>query len=141
MPLVTPTATGWSTFWGTTPGSYQLQGSNPVDNIFRENKRIASSGRRELRRIILTMLTATGAVGTTATESFAQVDGPDALTNSAALGGLRTINTVTTTNRVTTTADQTKLLTAFNNGYLAAPTSYPTDLSGNGGGGKLASGS
>ena len=137
MALTAPTITGWSEFWGGSfaANGYTLVGSEPVNMFANAAKIMARSGRREVRRALYALTGAT--VGTTATESYKQVDGPDGITNNAALGGLRTINTVTVINRATITADQTKLQTMLNYGYSAPLSSYPTDTSGNGGGGKL----
>jgi hypothetical protein len=58
-------------------------------------------------------------------------------TSAFDLGGRRTIETQTLINRATTTADRDALNTMFNNVY--APSPYPVDRSGNGGGGKVGS--
>ncbi len=124
----------WSLFWGTTPGAYSMLGvESPVERgisrVFaRQNERVA-------KRIIYTLLGAS--VGGTATETFAQISAPTGLTQSAALGGLRTVDTVTAVNRATTAADLTYMQSMITR-MINTPTiaNYATDASGNGGGGK-----
>jgi hypothetical protein len=73
------------------------------------------------------------AAGANATSTYKEVQAIQDLSNFA-LGGLRTIDTKTLINRNTTAADQTLLNTLFDG--IFAPTSYPADKGG-GGGGKL----
>jgi hypothetical protein len=72
--------------------------------------------------------------GGTATRTRTRVEAiPDV--GAFVLGGKRNIVTETIINRVTTTADKDALNTLYNGVF--APTSYPVDKSGNGGGGKV----
>ena len=73
------------------------------------------------------------APGANATSTYSEVQAVQDLSNFA-LGGKRNIVTRTLINRNTTAADQTLLNSLFDG--IFAPTSYPADKGG-GGGGKL----
>lgn len=75
------------------------------------------------------------AVGATALAQETRVKNDNNDFSSVNNGGLRTMETVTHINRVTTAADQTELNTILTTTF--APTTYPKDKSGNGGGGNL----
>jgi hypothetical protein len=99
--------------------------------LFKGSKR-----QRDARAAVMTALLG-ASVGETASASVKQVDhtvDPVSPVN----GGLRTINTVELVNRATTSADLTAIEGALE--LSSQPTTYATDLSGNGGGGKLANG-
>jgi hypothetical protein len=76
------------------------------------------------------------APGATATRTRSRIR-RDAASNNFDLGGRAIIETQTMINRTTNAADRTALQLMFNNVY--APTVYPIDRSGNGGGGKAGS--
>lgn len=137
MTVTVPTVTGWSNFWGESANAYAMLFSRSSQE---RNASLAlhKSGFRAYRRLMLT-LNGT-AVGSTATDTYARVTAPVGLTETALFGGLRTIETVTSVSRATVTADKTMIDTRIINGLFSqAPTipgGYPSDLSGNGGGGK-----
>lgn len=70
------------------------------------------------------------ATGATATKTQVRVQG-----TTGAVGGLQTIETVTLVNRATNANDLAAFQALLRR--IVAPPSYPADLSGNGGGGKL----
>jgi hypothetical protein len=77
--------------------------------------------------------------GATAVENRSRVKAKQILNTPVAQGGLIEIETVpllgaTVAGRVTATADQTRINAMIDE--INAPSSYPTDPSGNGGGGK-----
>lgn len=133
-----PTVTGWSTFWQQIApvgqgAAYALHG-NRSSQERRIAIHLAKPGYRGMRRVIRTLLGA--AVGAAATETHSRIVAPAGLTQAASFGGARQIESVTDVNRVTTAADLTYVQGVVDRVYNANPTSYPTDLSGNGGGGK-----
>lgn len=89
-------------------------------------------GRGVIRELMMTLM---GTVaGSTAYDAHKRVQAESDV-NSNVLGGKRVIETFVGVDRATTSADVTTI-----NGALArafAPSSYPTDKSGNGGGNKL----
>jgi hypothetical protein len=91
---------------------------------------------RQIRRVGYTLLGA--AVGGTATDTYTRRTAPTGLTDSKGLGGLITMETVTTVNRATTAADLTAWQNIFNRNFTLNPTisGYPTVL-GSGGGGQV----
>lgn len=136
MSATVPTVTGWSTFWGHTPNAYAMLSARSYHekDIARTMARGGFRGMRALfRRMNGT------AVGSTATDSYVRASAPAGLTDPQALGGSRAMETATTVNRATTAADLTlsnaQLFDALFN-MAPAIASYPTDASGNGGGGK-----
>lgn len=127
--------TGWSPTLGNGPantggsiGSVQFNGLTQNDYPLMAN----TSGMAN--RAFLAMVKAvTGAgVGGTATSTYKRV----AAVQGGQQGGLIQVETVTPINRVTVAADVTALTALWNR--TVNPASYPTDLSGAGGGGKLA---
>lgn len=76
------------------------------------------------------------AAGGTATATRKQVEALQSI-NSLGLGGARVIETKTIINRATTAADETAVDAMIEAKF--APTTYPVDASGNGGGGKTSS--
>lgn len=140
MSLPAPTVTGWSTFWHNVApagqgSAYSLYG-NRTANERRVDHHLGKPGFKQYRRVMRALLGAS--VGGTATETVARVSAPAGLTESQLLGGVRTIDTITIVDRVTTSADLTAMQAITDRTYNMAPAiaSYPTDLSGNGGGGK-----
>lgn len=93
---------------------------------------LRSKGDRSLRRLVRTL---NGVVaGTTATETFKRIKSKAGIPLQSELGGLVEIETFNLVNRATTAADITNFTNVLDE--RPAPT-YPVDLSGNGGGGKL----
>ena len=77
------------------------------------------------------------APGGTATETNAQLTSESGIGNPASNGGRRAVAPVTLVNRVTTVADQTYFRNMLTQTFGPPVGSYPRDLSGNGGGGKV----
>lgn len=135
MSLTVPTVTGYSTFWGGANVYAPLFARSSIER--RASIALSRGGARALRAAMLALSGA--AAGGTATSTHTRVDatgqGP---TNAAMLGGSRTMETFTSINRATTAADETFTETYVITGLAAAaPSTYPTDASGNGGGGKV----
>lgn len=129
----------WSGLWDRQYGTpYSQLGGNTKEFNSTEKAEVARLFRGRGSRIMGAVLRAlTGAaVGGTATQTYRQVASEGDINAGLSNGGKRTVNTVTDINRVTTSADETlidEMTTRLN-----APTSYPTDKGG-GGGGKLGS--
>lgn len=143
MSISAPTVTGYSGFWLNEGG---LNGAaTPYAMLFHRAStelRMATlssrPGFRAMRELLETLIGAN--VGAAAADSYARVSAPDALASASQLGGLRTIETVTTVDRITATADKSYFVDNFiKKRFIMNPAiaSYPTDASGNGGGGKL----
>lgn len=123
------TVTGWSNFWGSVANSYaMLYGRSSTQRNM--SYPLAGIGPAAFRAIMKALNGA--AAGGTAASTYARVQ------HSANPGGLRTIETITLINRATTTADRDLINTLVIDSIPAElpSTTYPVDLSGNGGGGK-----
>lgn len=137
MSLSIPTVTGYSGLWQTTGdlSSYAMLFARSA----QENRIALMSGTRgwrALREVLRTLVNEN--VGGTALDTYTRITAPNGLTDADELGGLRSVETVTTVNRATTATDRTYLNThIIDRHFIANPSSWPTDLSGNGGGGKL----
>lgn len=146
MAVTVPTVTGYQAFWSltgdTTPYavlSRTAQGwRSPLEThiarLFNRNQ------MREIRELMYTLLGA--AAGDAALATYKNVAPPISTTLAVPeatgvgdLGGLRTIDTITVVNRVTTAADlaylQAMLDGTMSPGNTAAIT-FQNDLSGNG---------
>lgn len=99
------------------------QGDDRLAKMFRNGAMTSA-----VTQLMYTLLGA--ATGATATKTKTQVQG-----QTGAPGGLVTIETITLVNRATTANDLAAFQALLRR--LPAPASYPADLSGNGGGGKL----
>lgn len=85
-------------------------------------------GTQANRRFLALLKSITGvAPGATSTDTYRRV-------TNGHLGGAVATEVVTTVNRTTTAADVTAFTALWNR--VVNPTTYPADLSGNGGGGK-----
>ena len=116
---------------------HTLLADNPGNLEVRLSKIVANTeGSRRDKELLLTLIGASA--GSTAAASYTRAQAPVGLTDGAALGGLRTIETVSVLNRATTSDDVTRLKANVDRKF--APTSYPADASGNGGGGKQSEG-
>lgn len=110
--------------------------TNKTDNDLTMLARVLSGSKRGNAATKAKILALTGAVvGGTATETVKQVQHSAEPGVSSANGGMRTIETKELINRVTTSDDLAEIDAALN--LSSKPSSYPVDLSGNGGGGKL----
>lgn len=122
---------GWTGVFGA---DHSLIGvANPMRRLRRAfGNRMSSLKARQLLRTFVT-----DDVGTTATKTHKRVAVQVAGTSGeigASLGGIRGTETVTDINRAATAADETAILLELD--ALHTPT-YPTEKSGNSGGGKL----
>lgn len=131
---------GWSGLWNREYGeNYSALGSNNTAEFNSTtnkaiSKRISRDrGGRKLAEILRTLVGATA--GSTAAVNHVQIAETSNLGNPTAHGGSRTIETIEDVNRATTAADVTVIQGIID--QVFAPSSYPTDAAGNGGGGKV----
>ena len=145
----------YSDFWGdgaNTTGSYALL-SKKSPNRYHLMRMLRKSGMQEYGEVLTTLLT-DASPSTSASYTVAQVDAVQDTGASNSQGGVRTVTSneqvggvldstesdTATTTRAVTSADVTTMQAEIGSGATInrAPTTYPTDASGNGGGGKLA---
>ena len=124
-------ATGSATAGGAA-GSVQFNGLTQDD--YRVATKLNNQSNRAIRQLMRTLLGA--AAGTTATAPYTRVRAVSALSDPLMLGGLVSIESTNYVNRATTTADRDALIAMLDR--LNGPSSYPVDLSGNGGSGGIA---
>ena len=144
MSFGAPTVTGYSPFYSSTAGiagSGNEASYNAVSRTARSStemevsRALARPGFRGMRRVMLVLTGA--AAGSAASETHKRVAAPTPF-NLSTGGGLRSIETVTDNTGNTTSAQETYIENRILNArYAANPSSYPVDLSANGGGGKL----
>lgn len=115
----------------TTLAYIQRSGNTQFDGEI--NHWLRTAGSRATRKILLTLLGV--APGQTATETRYRVKAQQALNDPTMLGGLVPIEGVGLVSRATTSADVTALTAMLSR--VPAPATYPADVSGNGGGGKV----
>lgn len=127
MSLPTPSVSGYSSFWGNPANSYQLL-VNKAGVMAGASRVLARQGMRELRALMLALNGASA--GGTASRTVSRV-------LHSTNGGAKSIETVTVINRATTANDKSFVDDVLNRFTNAAPSSYPVDASGVGGGGKL----
>ncbi len=119
----------WSGFWDNNPQSPQahsLIGKYPNRNRIR--RLVNREGFRRYTELFDTLIGA--GAGGTAAATHKRIAAQDS-TAIGALGGVRTVETVTDINRASTNADITALKEMVFN--VKTRPSYPADLSGNGG--------
>lgn len=144
MAFGAPTVTGYSPFYTADIGiasagneaSYNAMARSGRSSTEYQLARImAKPGFRGMRRVMKVL---TGAVaGSAASETYSRVAAQTPFAPETA-GGLRTIETATANSGNTTSAQETYIETyILDMRYNQNPSSYPTDASGNGGGGKL----
>ena len=146
--------TAWSGFYGDTASinaSYELL-SKKSPNRYHLTRLLKKRGMRNTSEILKTLL-ADSTPASTASVTIAQIDAVRDL-NANVQGGVRTVtlreqidsviqpgsSTATpNTARAVTAADVTSinLIVESGNEWKRAPSTYPTDASTNGGGGKL----
>ena len=153
MSLTFPTVTGYSAFWQTT-GDMQPYSMTPRSQHGSRHplersiaKMLNRPGLRDLKEAMLTLNGA--AVGEAALATYLQISapsGPEAttpvVTTIGDFGGLRTIDTITVIDRITTTADKNYVDDLLNGDLLTREIQtqgYPTVV-GSGGGGKVSGG-
>ncbi len=142
MSISIPTVTGYGGMWETTGGPNAANAA-PYSMLFarsaQENRialKVNTRGFRAVRRVLRTLVASN--LGATATDTYVRVTAPNGLTDNDDLGGLRAVETVTTVDRATVAGDRTYLIAKIlDRHFIANPSSWPADLSGNGGGGKL----
>jgi hypothetical protein len=106
---------------------------NQQPNIERDiSRQLRKPGNRALKGLIRALTGA--ATGGTATEQYRRVTAVRADSNFN-MGGVRPIEVVSDVNRVTTSADKTRIDNITDARF--SPQTYPVDRSGNGGGSKV----
>jgi hypothetical protein len=135
--------TGFSPTMGANGANVNSLSGTLVDGENPLTKKIAKLMNRQsfrpLRRL-MRGLNGSAAGAVTAIENRTQVKASQVLNTPVAQGGLIVLETVpllgaTVAGRVTAAADETRIDAMIDE--INAPASYPTDPSGNGGGGKL----
>lgn len=138
MSTVLPTMTVTSPFWQTTPNGAatysMLYGRNSIEQM--ASMHLGKPGYRTVRRAMRALLGA--GTGSSKAESVTQI-APGTPFNDATHGGVRTVASVTLQSGNTTAADLTYVQGIVDRAFNMAPAiaSYPVDISGNGGGGKV----
>ena len=146
MSFGAPGASGYSPFFDPTlarPGNGAEVNYNAMPRYGRSSSEmsistlLAKSGFRGVRRVMRSLMGV--APGASATESYTRV-GTAQQENITGIGpgGLRTMETATANSGVTTAAQETYIENLIVDArYNQNPSSYPVDLAGAGGGGKL----
>lgn len=118
----------WSGLWNGVHGDGHtlLAHSNPGKRLSRALRGMTARKYKEILRTLVT-----DDVGTTAAASHSRLLHS---TDSRELGGVRSVETVTDVNRAVTAADETAIVADIDGDHT--PT-FPTEKSGNSGGGKL----
>ena len=99
---------------------------NKINKLFRGSR----YGMRELKELLLTTIGASA--GSAAADTYKRIEAQVGNEDFLATGGVVPIETVTVIGRNTTAADVTALKAMLTR--ISAPTTYPADKSGNGGG-------
>lgn len=133
-----------ASYVGSFDGSMSIQAAAAIpytlrvdrsDLLYKLSRATQKQGNDSRPDVALLTALIGAAAGGAASATYKRAQAVDTLTDFQALGGARTIETRTMLSRVTTAADVTEL-----KAFLArksAPSSYPTDASGNGGGNKV----
>jgi hypothetical protein len=132
-------ATGWTGLWNNEgDATYALlvgaeSGAEaPNSEVISKFLRKGRNGNRRLNALIKS-LNGTAVGGATASASYARVSGSKG--SDGNFGGVRATETRTLINRVSATADKNFIDDLCDRD--SQPNTYPADVSGNGGGGKL----
>ena len=113
------------------PTGHTLLETEPLEK--RVSKLFRNEGLRELKELMISL---TGiADGGAALAQFSRVAPDNTVGEAPGGGGQRTIDTIDAVNRVTVPADEVRIIAMLEE--IFAPSSYPADASGNGGGGQL----
>ena len=115
--------------WDTT-GNVKFNGMTQADS--KLSRHFRTRGNRVLRELFLTLLA--GSTGSAASEVYSRIEAKVARTNPNCGGGLIDVESVTQIGRNAAAADVTNTVAAMSR--VTKPSTYPTDASGNGGGGK-----
>ena len=118
---ITPVTAGYVYFDGITQDDFR------INRLFFEGQ------NRVARRLLRTLIGANA--GSNATENRTRVQAAQSTFSPTDNGGLVPVETVALVNRNTTAADVTMFQALLDR--VVQPSSYPTDVSGMGGGGKL----
>lgn len=129
----TVTVGGFSGLFDTIqPTGLTLTGKRNLEN--KLTRLMRKRGMHATKELILTLLGASA--GSTALAQRTRGDYDDLTPGEpVVLGGVRPLEVEDQVNRATTAADVTKLTSILND--IFQPSSYPVDVSGNGGGGKV----
>lgn len=120
----------WSGLYNGVHGvDYSLIGTQ--NGSRRLGRALAGSEARKINKIVRGFVT--GDTGTVVSGSHSRIVAYTPLTGY--LGGVRQVETATDINRALTAADKTALLVDIDHVHTPAP--FPTEKSGNSGGGKL----
>lgn len=122
----------WSGLWDGVHGQAHSLITRHTGSMSRITHEMRKPGMRKLKELMLTLNGV--APGATALATYPRVEAQADPGNPAVGGGEVPIETVTVINRVTATADKTLITEMLE---LDAQPAYPTDASGNGGGGKV----
>lgn len=141
MPFVSIPWTGYSPTMGANGANVpSLSGSLQNGESFQADKVSRMLRRPQFRGVRKLWLVLTGAAaGSNATENYGREKAYQAIPDYAKLGGLVEIESTprvgsTIAGRNTTAADETRIENMINR--VVKPSSYPTEASGNSGGGK-----
>ena len=141
MTLTVPTVTGWQGIQHASNinGEYGTAYAPLFSRSSHERRASIALSRSGFRAARAIMKALTGAAaGDTATDTYVRAGTDQQGPTLAGPGGARNMETVTTVNAATTAGQETAIEARIVDGLFAqAPSSYPTDASGNGGGGKV----
>jgi hypothetical protein len=130
--------TGWSNTLGSANATDGVtSGSAFSSGLSNTDQRLAmllnKPGAKKIKALIKSLVD--GAVGDSAASTYGRLTAVQGYLSAQELGGLRAIETVTVINRVTVAGDITNLDLVL--ARTSKPSSYASDASGNGGGGKV----
>ena len=144
MSYAPPTVTGYSGFYSSSVGiasAGNVASYNALPRYARSSteRAIASAvvrrGFRGMRRALISLTGAAAGVANSETYKRVQAQTPF---NSLTYGGVRAVETSTVASGVTTAAMETYIeAKMLRSGLYTTALTYPRDLSGNGGGGKV----
>lgn len=115
----------------STSGHAQFNGMTQADG--KLSRHFRTRGNRVLRELFLTLLA--GSTGSAASEVYSRVEAKQMNTDAQGGGGLVSVESVTQIGRNAAAADVTNTVAAMSR--VTKPSTYATDASGNGGGGKV----
>lgn len=137
MAFTIPTVTGFSGFWQYhAPAGQTAQYQPRFARSAEEYRAAVQFGKRGFRKYRAVMRALNGvAPGATTTDNFRRVTGVQAFNDPQSNGGLRPSAVVS--NAVTTTTAMRDAINARVYDQTFVAQTYPRELSGNGGGGKV----
>lgn len=129
----------WNGVYGVDYATLGTNNTKELNGNIRRRLSKLIARERGGRKLAAIMKALNGAApGGTITVNYAQVANASSPGQAVANGGARTITTVADMNRASTAADETMIDAILD--QVFAPSSYPVDKSGNGGGSKLGRG-